>query len=241
VSPRTFFFLHVMKTAGTSFVQHLPNNFAPSAIYPSPDTPVALRREQYWEIDALHRLDPRIRDRIQIFHGHLPFLVADMVGADTVLTILREPVERTISHIRHCRRHFPKHRGRPLEEVYEDPWLHPLFFRNYQVKQFALTPADRPKAHNEDILLGEERLEPALRNLERVTVLGLTHRYDEFCRSITDRFGWRLTDGERLQVAPAEMRVTKALRARIEADNQLDLAFYEQALVVHDRQPRPAR
>lgn len=232
---RTFFFQHIMKTAGTSFAQHLVANFRGEQIYPFPDGTQEEHRVQYWQIAPLREVSPERRARIRLFHGHLPFLVGDLVDADVRLTIVRDPVERVISHLAHCGRHHADQRWRPLEAVYEDGWLHPLFFRNYQVKQFALTIEDNPVAHNEDIVIDDARLRIGLANLQRVDVLGLTDHYDDFLRDVVTRFGWTVGEDRRLQVRPGPVTVSSALRARIEADNQADLEFYEAARDLHRR------
>lgn len=237
---RRFFFLHVMKTAGTSFAQHLRANFGPDETYPVPTEPHAVQEAQYWIIASLHALTPEQRASIRLYHGHLPFLVRDLVHADVTLTILRDPVDRVISHIRHCRRHHPRGQGRRLEEVYEDDWLQPLFFRNYQVKQFALTPEEQPKAHNQDIVVRSGRLALALDNLGEVDLLGLTDRYEEFLDEALARFGWTRAGNQRLQSAKGEIRVSQSLLDRIAADNAEDIEFYERAKDLYWERRGPA-
>lgn len=232
-TPPTFFFLHVMKTAGTSFAHQVNTNFAVDEIYPRPDS--TNHMEEYWKLKELTALGPEDRERIRAYHGHFPYLAADLVGADTTLTILREPVERTISHLRHCERHFAQHHGKPLEEIYEDPWHGPLLFRDYQVKQFAMVPEDRPKAHNEVIEVDAARYAIATANLEQVDALGLTARYGEFLDEVEQRYGWTITRGLRRQVGGGPADVPSSLRSRIVADNAADLAFYDHAVGLHDR------
>lgn len=238
-APPTFFFLHVMKTAGTSFAHQVNTNFAPDEIYPRPDS--TNHMEEYWKLRELRALGPEDHERIRAFHGHFPYLAADMVGADTTLTILRDPVERTISHLRHCERHFSQHHGKPLEEIYDDSWHGPLLFRNYQVKQFAMVPDDQPKAHTEVIEVDAARYEIATANLEEVDVLGLTAHYDEFLDEVERRFDWRITRGLRRQVAGGTVDVPASLRARIVADSAADLAFYDHARRLHERRRGTAR
>lgn len=219
--------MHIMKTAGTSFARQINANFAVDEIYPAPTAERAM--DEYWKVSEVRALGPDRRAGIRIFHGHFPLLVADLVGADTIVTLVRDPVERVISHLRHCERHYVGHHGRPLEAIYEDGWLHPHFFRNYQVKQFAMVPEDQPEAHNEVIDVDERRLEVARANLDRVAVLGLTERYPQFLREVVERFGWTPVRGLRLQASPGSAEVPEALRSRIREDNQADLAFYEDA------------
>lgn len=229
----TFFFVHIMKTAGTSFALQINANFAAEEIYPHPHS--SNHEEEYWKLAEVRALGPEELDRIRIFHGHFPSLAVDMVGADVTITLLRDPVERTISHLRHCERHFAQHRGKPLEEIYDDSWHGPLLFRNYQVKQFAMTPEDSPKAHNEVIEVDAARYDLATANLEAVDVIGLTEHHDEFLDDVQGRYAWTMKRGLRLQASPGPMEVPASFRARIVADSAADLAFYDHAREIHER------
>lgn len=235
----TFFFMHVMKTGGTSFSQHVAASFAPHEVFPPKSGP--RRAEQYWKVEEVARLTAEERAPVRVFSGHYPFVVADMVGADVTMTILREPVDRVISHLRHCRRHFDRHRGKPLEEIYDDPWHHPHLFRDYQVKQLAFTAADAPKGHIDVLDVDEVRFAEAARNLQRLTVLGLTDDLGSMRAEVADRFGWDVHHDARLQTSPGPARVPAALRRRIEADSAADVAFYDLARSRHEAGVRAHR
>lgn len=224
---RRYFFLHIMKTAGTTFAPQIQANFADEELYPRRQ-PVR-RPEEYWKVAEVRALTPERIAGTRMFHGHFPYFVAGLVGADTTMTLLRDPVERTISHINHCARHHKGNEHRTAESLYDDPWFHPLLFRNYQVKQFALTDEDQPKAHNEVLVIDEDRLAMAVANLDKVTLFGLTDRYAEFLTEVEARFGWTINPGDPLQVAPHRLEVSDALRRRIAEDNQFDIEFYEHA------------
>ena len=89
-------FLHIMKTAGHE-PRHAPRGHSGASTLPA----VRLsehRQDEYWKIDEIRTLTPRQRSRVRAFHGHFPYFVAGLVGADTTLTILRDPVERADPH-----------------------------------------------------------------------------------------------------------------------------------------------
>lgn len=235
-----YFFMHIMKTAGTSLAWQLDKAFPPQAIYPTPGS--HRHMDEYWKIDEVRALSDAQRRPIRLFHGHFPSMLGDMVGADRTITLLRDPVERTLSHIRHCERHFPQHHGKPLEQIYEDDWHHPLLFRDYQVKQFALTAADEPKGHTDVIDVDDERVGIAREALERVTHLGLTDRYDELIDDLRRATGWPIHSGPRLQVGDGDRDDADVgdLRERIAHDSAADVAFYAFAVDLYDRR-RAAR
>jgi hypothetical protein len=118
-----FFFIHVMKTGGTTFQQHVRNNFGPQEVYPDRKLDLTPDPFQpYREIQYLLGLGPERREKIRAYLGHFPFVVTDLMDLDLVtLTILRDPIDRTISYLKHCKRFQPQHKAQTLEQIYEDP------------------------------------------------------------------------------------------------------------------------
>lgn len=224
----TFFFIHVMKTAGTTFVAHLDRIFPPEQVYPNdcyPGSPAA----RYIRVPLLAELTAEQRAGIRLYRGHLPMFAADIVGADHMLTLLREPIDRAISHLLHAARLTPRFEGRSLEAVYEDEMQHRGFFVDHQVKQFALRADDGAKSNMFHLTIDEDRFRLAVENLERLSVLGLTERWDEFLAELSRRFGWAFHPLDAMQVNPGPREIPAALRRRIIDDNAADIEFYEVA------------
>lgn len=146
---RTYFFLHVMKTGGTSMLRHIVDNFPRGQA--EPDLRVELEKSgqgtdpTYGSLERLASLPDERRREIRIFAGHYPFMATGLVPTEVTMTVLRDPVERTISLLRHTKRHERDKRDSSLEEIYEDPWIFPLLIRDYQAKLFALEPDDDPR------------------------------------------------------------------------------------------------
>jgi hypothetical protein len=230
----TYFFIHVMKTGGTTFVQHILANFSADAVYPS-STRGEGRKRAYYMIDELRRISLERRGSLRAYSGHFPFVAAELVGADVTLAILRDPIERTVSILRHHRREDPRLHGATLEEVYDDGWVFPLYVHNYQAKLFAMTVDDKLESHLDLIDVDEARLEIALTNLERVDVLGLHHRYAEFLDTMREQQGWTIGDVPDLRVSADRRDVPSQLRERIAADNAAEMTFYEHAVRLYER------
>ncbi|MBX3313355.1 MAG: sulfotransferase family 2 domain-containing protein [Actinobacteria bacterium] len=218
-STECLFFMHIMKTAGTSFSMALARQFAEGEVAPAagPD-----KADEYWTFDWLLDMPVEQREAFRVVQGHFPLFVGELIGADRTITILRDPVDRAISHIRHIIRRDQQDRWSSVEEFYEEE-LRRKLVRNYQVRQFSRSVDDDP------LDLDERHLARARERLELVDVVGFTDRYDDFVQECNRRFGWDLDAAERFQVAPGSDDVDPAFRRVVEEDNQLDVAFYEYA------------
>src|SRR4051794_40270679 len=255
-----FFFVHVMKTGGTSFVFQLLRNFDADAVYPHQ----ALDRlsptdvEPYASTTALEQLTPERRAGIRVYTGHFPFAARDAMGADVAtLTLLRDPVGRTVSVLKHFKRLWPRYRDLSLDAIYDDEFVFRHFCEHFQTRMFALTPADRTRsfasavdfvtmrramesASGEAAALGPaativvdaDRFERAKANLALVDVLGINDAFGAFIAELRERFGWWPSGEEvdaRANVSSEPWEASGALRSRIERDSAYDSELYEHA------------
>jgi serine O-acetyltransferase len=144
-----FFFIHLMKTAGTSFAFQLRENFAPQEIYPSNGTDARdnLDVASYVSLRRLLDITPQRRAEVRIFTGHFPFVASELLDLDLVrLTLLRNPVDRTVSVLKHFKRLTPRVEEMSLEEIYDDPFVFGHFIENHQAMMFSVTADDKPEA-----------------------------------------------------------------------------------------------
>ncbi len=251
-----FFFIHVMKTGGITFRRHLLQQFPPEEVYPDPalDWRVPFDVDAYTSVERFMAIPRERRDVIRVYSGHVPFVLTEMMGGGFVsLTILRDPAERVVSVLKHFKRLVGRYSDMTLEEIYDDPILFPHFFQNHQVKQFSVTEADRPKAFAAAANAGDPaqpatpievdsvRVDLAKANLARVDVVGLNSGYSEFVDELHARFGW-WPSGVDLEVrenaSSESWRADDSLIARIVADNEADLDFYEFAQQLVERRRR---
>jgi hypothetical protein len=231
-----FFFIHNMKTGGASLRQHMYANFQPGEIYPVPNHD---DMDRAWLVDYLLGLSPERLASFRGYTGHFPFVVTRLLGIDLVtLTILRDPIDRTISYLKHCKRYHEQHHDLSLEEIYHDEFHFPCFIHNHQAKIFSMTTDDRLESYMDVIDVDDRRLEIAKQNLETVDVLGLHERYGEFLDALRQRFGWLLDRQIKRRVGREQWEVPPGLRQRIADDNAADMAFYEHAVLLHDERGR---
>jgi hypothetical protein len=253
---RPVFFIHVMKTGGTTVFRNLRANYALDELYPYRKLDIQFDGPR---VDVRHHLSvpylvglaPERHRRIRVYTGHFPLVVTELLGGRfTTVTLLRDPVERTISLLRQFRRKAewldpdqPYMASQSVEEVYADPIVFEPLIHNHQTKIFSMRASDAPDSYMDVIDVDRSRLAIAKDNLERIDVLGLTERYDDFLDEVAARFGWDVERDARANATPADdiQPVGESLRRQIAVDNALDVELYEHAQQLLDlrRSRRP--
>jgi hypothetical protein len=232
---QAFFFIHVMKTAGTTFVRQLQQQFPPESIYPARgiDWTSPNDVEAYINIPRLLSLSAERKSQVRIYTGHFPFMVCDLIDPElNTLTVLRDPIDRTISVLKQFKRREGRFRDSSLEAIYDDRPIFRFFVENHQTKVFSLAPEDNEVAINCGLDIDDARYARAQENLARVDVVGFTESYDVFIADVRARFGWwpkGVDLRERANVSAEDWDVEPAFRARIAADNAYDIELYEYA------------
>ncbi len=242
-----YFFVHVMKTGGTTFISQIVDNFAPEESYPASNVEPIKLIQAYLLLQPLQAQTPEQLSKIRLFRGHFPFMATTLVGPDvTTLTILREPVARTLSHLRHIKRGAQvagvsptqRYKDMTLEEVYDDPLGFNGFIHNFQSKLFAMTAEDGITSCSDVLAVDDDRLALAKQNLASVDVLGLSERYGEFVAEVRRRFGWKVDDIANQQVSTESWDASPEFQARIARENAADMDFYAFAVELYQQRRR---
>jgi hypothetical protein len=225
--PARFFFMHVQKTAGTSLFWALRRLFEPEAIYPNDtDGPTILR---VMSIDHLLERWAARRDEIRLVWGHFPYCTIELLDAEfKVFTVLRDPVERTLSFLRYHQREYTPDNDKSFEEIYDNPWVFEGFIHNHQVKMLALDVQEMAMTNGftSGLTFTPEHLDKAKARLLAMDLVGFREQYPILLAELELRYGWSL--GEPMHANATEpVPVSAALRARIAADNAADIELYE--------------
>lgn len=223
--PRRFFFVHLQKTGGTALFQRLRDCLGPAAVYPTPDDQGDVAAVV--DVDHLRSRFDTHRHDLQVVTGHFPLCVVDVLGAPfTTFTVLRDPVERTLSLLRRRRAADPRLKGLELDEIYEDAELQHII-RNHMAKMLSLTPEEMGSTPlTLPVTFDEARLDRAKHNLEhRIDAFGFQERFEDFCGEIATRFEWDLGP-PRFANRTSHRPVADELRQRIAADNRMDVELY---------------
>jgi hypothetical protein len=232
VPPTRFFVAHMQKTAGTTLRDRLHASFTEAQIYPNasdgPDPRIS--------VISVSHLQERWKERgdeIRLLTGHFPVRTIELLDTDdpfVTMTVLRNPVDRVLSFLRHQaeRRQRGATEDTPIVEIYEDPFRFESMIQNHMTRTLSLTPAEMVAGDGvlTRVPYTPERLEMAKEALTNLETFGLQERFDDLCAELGQR--WGLDTGEPLRTNTTEPTdVPAGFAERIAEDNALDMELYE--------------
>ncbi|MEO0990732.1 MAG: hypothetical protein AAFX00_07275 [Pseudomonadota bacterium] len=216
-------FIHIPKTAGTSFRRLLTESVG-DRIFPS-DAELTDNEGRYF---PPHRLAPAyetnefgLRQRLVIC-GHFPFGLAEALPGHTrTVVFFREPRARALSHIAHRLRNGTRRRQPTLEQILDRP----TFTTDLQTRSLLSVHAKK-----EVPTVDEDAFGQALSNLDRLDVIGLTEDFEAGVSAFESASGIQLVRfAERANVG-SQLELTPAQTARVESLIQYDLRLYDAIL-----------
>lgn len=236
--PRLFV-AHMQKTAGTTLRDRLRSSYPEELVYPNPtDGPDARIA-----VISVRHLQERWKARggeIRLLTGHFPVRTLEVLDTDTpyvTLTVLRDPVERTLSFLRHqaARRQRGATEDTPLVEIYEDPFRFAAMIQNHMTRMLSLSPEEMGPGDGvlTSVDYTRDRLERAQEALDGLELFGLQHRLEELCGELGTRYGLD-TGAPRRSNTTEPVEVDDALAERIAEDNALDVELYRWACALYD-------
>ena len=172
----TIFFLHIPKSAGTTFYSILAKHFPPDKIWPIDDEGL---------ISHIIEKGPESVRPYRLLRAHYDYSIYEYLSRKPVyVTMLRDPVERVISYYYHVKR-VPTHKlHKKIVEnhvslrEFLDPPMAPSETKNYQVR--ALAGVVRGSARS---LSDRGLLEIARVRLNEFAYFGLVEFFDESKRA----------------------------------------------------------
>ena len=210
-------FVHIQKTAGKTMRQILYRQYGRGHTrlvrnyFVAPDV----------SLNVIKSLAGGPSADLRVVHGHILFWPdVEWPAGTQFLTILRDPVERVISHY-----YWLRARSSRFRKTLEDALIGGSINDNLQTRVLA---AQMPPFGETT----DEMLEEALRGLKRLTVVGLTERFDESFVLATRMLGWRRMLYRKENVTP-DRKPQDDISAKaidlIKRYNALDIELYRSA------------
>jgi len=225
-----YFFIHIPKTAGSSFRQMLYKQFGQELIYPNLND--IKQNGGYYPTHQTIKEATQSKDRpFQFLMGHYPYSTGKLLARPPRhLVFLRDPIKRAISHLYHFKRQGIRQvKKNSLHEIIDEAgWQ----FNNLQVRYMSGKNFQANKVYLENTELGENALQQAKKNIDKCDFVGLTEDFDNSIELLERIFDWQLGKTLKKNVAPKRHRkIPDDLYQEIKALNQLDMALYEYAQV----------
>lgn len=230
----TVLFLHIPKTAGSTLREVLKRCYG-NSMYSIDGGDVRRSKKKLLSIPVSRRAE------LRLIEGHMGFGWHEFLPqACTYITILREPIDRIISHYYYVLR-TPEHylhqtvtsQKMTLEDFVSSGITEETDNGQTRLLSGAEEPLQRPFAQG-SIRFGEcsvQILERAKQNLHaHFSVIGLVERFDETLMLLKQTFGWRIPFYIPENVTrhrPRKEEIPRETLELIKRHNELDISLYE--------------
>jgi hypothetical protein len=238
----TLIFVHPPRTAGTTLSRIMHWEYSPLHVCDIDG------RFYYWSLQKVSGWPKERLARMKVFNGHIPFGLHRFIPQPTTyITILRDPVNRTISEY-YAHRHRRTHPiiDRDAKRLSLEEYVAQVSYNNPQTKAIAGVDVPyhyhfytlRPSYHFYTGPCTAETLATAKENLSRYfSLVGLTERLEETLALAKVLFGWKIPcfTYYRRSEHPRREDVPPRLRALIAEHNQFDMELYKFGVSLFDR------
>lgn len=184
--PQKILFIHISKTAGTSFRRMLEEYYGKRMVYPG-DFYLNKTRRGYVAGSELMRDYAKLPSH-SVLVGHFTAAMADMVPRIyRAVTFVREPIQRSLSMLAH----FSHTLKIPVDTLVEDSQFMSTRITNSQTRFLG---ADGVCDLHQVEAADDHMLARALSRLETLDFVGITERFEESCQKFDRQFLTRISN-----------------------------------------------
>ncbi|MFG0259641.1 MAG: hypothetical protein ACF8LK_04735 [Phycisphaerales bacterium JB041] len=238
------YFLHIPKTAGTSLRTFLESRFDVGKVCPHLTMP------------AMLPTPPSELAGFRLFCGHHGLYLNRLLRRDPVtVTVLRDPLARTVSHYRHLQATqedwlHERVKNKTFEEFVCGEWG-PVELLNFQTRYLAFDDIQEDYFGHSRLRVSDmpglirKYSDPSLadkakRRLDSLAVVGVQERFNEMLTLLSATFGWSpASTFHKYNTAKSrfdESAVTPAALARVQELTEIDREVYEHACGLFEAQ-----
>ena len=210
-----FFFMHIPKTAGTTFRHMLTRHFSDEDTYPT-HFHLMVNKGKYIKQQILieNRKDLLTKPLI-MGHYNVRLIPHLRPGVNTII-FLREPLERIKSHVKHIMQKEPNFEQGDPNKIIEARFE---ILTNLQARILGYNKR-------------KPNIEQVLENLEKITFVGLTEDFATSIEKLNKQFNWQLEyDRQKENVSPDEIKleISTEILARLQEKIQPEVQVYKRA------------
>ena len=212
-----FYFLHIPKTAGTSFRHVLYETFAQGTIYPNFYELNVKQKARYLSWGEFAKNEPQLfTDKKRILIGHFGWAPMNYykLHPPKLLAFFRDPLERVKSSIVYHQRRGRIYSGLKIDDILD----------KYMVREGAL------QARNLGFNKKTDNLNQVLERIDQIDFIGISEEYDHSVALCNKVFKWQLKSGPRFNVGvKARNYFTSYQKERILEGCKIDSIIYDYA------------
>jgi hypothetical protein len=174
-------FIHIPKTAGTSLRLLLESNY---------------REDERIGIYSHENLDQRLADaladpKIKCIYGHFPLRPVVVESEAMVMTLLREPIARSMSHYNHYSKRMNEKHEKLMQGIHTPEDFTRLVQSNNRQTAFL-----SGYLNQQEFLKDSTVLDKALKNFDRLDAVGFTEHYAASIAYFGELLDWKNTQAE---------------------------------------------
>lgn len=216
------YFVHIPKTAGTSFRLMLNESFSENEIFPNLND-IRLNDGLYPNIENIYTLSKERLLALKLINGHYPLSMVDHWKLPLkAVTFFREPTARVISHINHLKKNDKNCIALSKEEIYEK---HRSTLINLQLRSLKCSAYPNAGGLNYDAKrFNEKKLISALAMYD---AFGVVEHFAESIHWIAQVLNIEIGTPKHKNKSESKNDISEALRKRIKSDSTLEIEAYE--------------